>query len=713
MKLHEHERAGPHIAGLASAVQQAEIGLLLDGRWPPLKPLPVFKFETAEYRGAIDFDKLRGEWVCRKTLLPSNKVQELRGALTEITVALPRGEEEVLGELTPAEQPEQELEKDATRRREAMLAWQENHESGSIYAGLRDYLSEGQRDEIEDTIRLTLTARQLQVNPKNIAYVFDALAKAGGKLATLIEIARQNKAEQEAGVPAKAKSAAAGAAGSSGTAGSPGETGSSASRGFVPVEPTRSTLDACVEGVTPAVVESVVPVSIESVTERPVESVFLVQEQRSSPEIAHAASPAWKTLTPEIVDTTPPRSLAEELRERGRRYAAFRSLRAGLGASLNTGFLPQGRTEKVATSADRGENSSARSRVLEISGWQVAAAALLVALTTLAVVFAVGRGMMGERHPDSRKVMATVAATSSVPLRDPSDPTSRNSTPPMDRTSPMPEPNPPAPATAVPSAQVPAAQHLSARPEESTTRAEPIGPPAAPPAIATRAAARVLADPHNSEVSAVGKQANGFVARDAPALANAQPIPLARSVAPIASAAANPPPRWEAPATHTATHLSSPSTMLVSGPGDGSKPFRLTLPEKPIAASSVFAMTSQLSVLVPPEPGFGPTRKPARLQAGELVSFVWPRYPKPGERHGSAETVKIRTTIGEFGQVLDVKRVSGSTALLPAAVSAIRQWRYKPTLLNSRPVQTQEDVTIEFRPVQRWSHGGTWRAARE
>jgi len=80
---------------------------------------------------------------------------------------------------------------------------------------------------------------------------------------------------------------------------------------------------------------------------------------------------------------------------------------------------------------------------------------------------------------------------------------------------------------------------------------------------------------------------------------------------------------------------------------------------------------------------------------------VWPRYPKPGERHGSAETVKVRTTIGEFGQVLDVRRVSGSTALLPAAMSAIRQWRYKPTLLNRRPVQAQQDVTIEFRAAQR------------
>jgi protein TonB len=85
------------------------------------------------------------------------------------------------------------------------------------------------------------------------------------------------------------------------------------------------------------------------------------------------------------------------------------------------------------------------------------------------------------------------------------------------------------------------------------------------------------------------------------------------------------------------------------------------------------------------------------LQAGELVSFVWPRYPIAGDRYGSSETVKVRTTIGTLGQVEDVKLVSGSASLLPAAINAIRQWRYKPTLVNERPVQAQEDVTIEFR----------------
>src|SRR5713101_614648 len=204
----KYNSARPSLAGLMSPVQQAEMKLLLAGRWPPLKPLPVFKYETDECRASIDFDKTRGEWVCRKTSLLSNKVQELRGGLTEITMALPHGQAEVFAECAAAEQQEQELEKDASRRLQAILEWRENYENGALYSGLQDYLSESQQDEIDDSIRLTLTARQLQFNPKNVAYVFDALSKAGGKLATLIEIAQRNKTEQGADVPAKAEAAA-------------------------------------------------------------------------------------------------------------------------------------------------------------------------------------------------------------------------------------------------------------------------------------------------------------------------------------------------------------------------------------------------------------------------------------------------------------------------------------------------------------------------
>src|SRR5213080_323496 len=194
-----------NIAGLASPLQHAEMKSILGGTWPPLMPLPVFKYETDEYRATIDFDKKRGEWVCRKTSLPSNKLQELRGGLREITMALPHGEAEMFTE--DAEQQEQELEKDANRRLQAIHDWRENYENGARYFELRDYLSESQRTEIDDSLRLSLTARQLQFNSKNVAYVFDALSTAGGRFAALIEFAKRNKARQGTGPQAQGEGA--------------------------------------------------------------------------------------------------------------------------------------------------------------------------------------------------------------------------------------------------------------------------------------------------------------------------------------------------------------------------------------------------------------------------------------------------------------------------------------------------------------------------
>src|SRR5919109_2625728 len=190
-----------NFAGLTSPEQQSEMKSILAGTWPPLKPLPVFKYETDEYRATISFDRKRGEWVCRKTSLPSNEVQELRGGLREITMALPHGEAEIFTE--GAEPQEQELEKDAHRRFQAIREWREKHKSGALYFELRDFLSEGQRTELDDSLRLSLTARQLQFNPKNVADVFDDLSVAGGRFAALIEFAKRNKTKQGTGTSAQ------------------------------------------------------------------------------------------------------------------------------------------------------------------------------------------------------------------------------------------------------------------------------------------------------------------------------------------------------------------------------------------------------------------------------------------------------------------------------------------------------------------------------
>ena len=389
-------------------------------------------------------------------------------------------------------------------------------------------------------------------------------------------------------------------------------------------------------------------------------SVFPEQDQPPSPKlIAYTASQTSKIATPKILNTNPP-SFVEELQEKVQYRAPL------------AGFRPGARTGKVERSADRIENSPSRLYALEISGFQVAAVVFLFVGLSLAVVLAVGRSPLGKRLRDTQESMPGADSTSPALLNRPGETASRTSTPSAENTFLTPAVKPQAPATAGSRLERPSAQSLT-----------------------------------NSGNSEASPESSGPTALNAPAPANPQPAYSRRTVGPISGAPAKPAPRRAAPAPRVAPHLRTPSTILVTGPGDGSKPFKLILPEKPIAASSSFAMTSQLSVFVSPEPGPAPAHKPARLQAGELVSFVWPTYPRPGDRHGSAETVKVRTTIGEFGQVLDVKHVSGSISLLPAAMSAIRLWRYKPTLLNSRPVQAQQDVTIEFRPPQRLPHTPT------
>ncbi len=669
MKLNKHEQAKPNIAGLTSPVQQAEMKLILAGAWPALKPLPVFKYETDEYRASIDFDKTRGEWVCRKTSLASNKVQELRGGLTEITMALPHGQAEVFTEDVATGQQEQELEKDANRRVQAILEWRENYESGALYSELQGYLSESQQDEVYDSIRLSLTARQLQFNPKNVAFVFDALSKAGGRLATLIEIAQRNKAEQEADVPAKAEAAAF----DDSVVGSGAEISighfpqrlkasfpSKRAKNFAP-EPIKTFIPELTEGLTPAPVESLIPATLENFPTKPIGSVFPEQDQTSSPElIAHTASQASEIMTPEILDASP-LALVEDLPEKVHHHTRV------------AGFGPQVRTDKVESSGDRIKDSRSRLYVLEISGFQVAAFVILFAVISLTVGLTMGRSPLGKRHRDDQKSILAVDATSPALPNRPGETTSRTPTPPAANTFNTPAVNAPAPKTEESRSESPSAQSLNARPSA------------------------------NPESSPERNGSTGLIARNAPPPANSQPAHSLRAVGPISGAPANPA-RRVTPSTRAARHLSSPSTILVTGPGDGSKPFRLILPEKPIAASSSFAMTSQLSVLVSPELGPAPAHKPARLEAGELVSYVWPRYPRPGDRYGSAETITVRTTIGQLGQVLEIKLVSGSISLLPATMSAIRLWRYKPTLLNKRPVQAQQDVTIEFRPPQYLSH---------
>jgi hypothetical protein len=648
MNLNEHERPRPTPAGRVSPVQQAEMKILLAGGWPPLKPLPVFKYETDACRVSIDFDKLRGEWVCRKTSLPSNKAQELRGGLKEIIKALPNGQADVFAACSPARLHEHELDKDISRRLQAILEWKENYENGALYSGLRGYLSESQQQEIDEILRLTLTARQLQFSAKNVSYVFDALSKAGGKLATLLEIAQRNKLAQQADAPAKTEAAA-------------------------PIAECSVSAG------------SLIPPTLESLPEAPMESVFPEQDQPAPPEwIEVTASQAPEILTTRILDANPP-SFVEDIHEEVQPEAPVAALE------------PQVRTRKAASSADRIQNSPSRAYVLEISGIHVAAFALvfLFAMISLPIGLTVGRGPLGQWLRDTRNSILAEDVPSPAQPERPAETASRGAS------------TPPAGNALLDSSSSPGANKLvdaalpEEKPRENTRDSESV---AKVPSANSNPSSAIESKPSVDPGPAPGRNSSaGLIARNPPPPASPKLFPSPNALGPVNPAPGNPAPRRVAPSTGAAMRRLTPSAILVTPPAYGSKPFRVNFPEKPIAATSSLAMTSELSVLVPPQRGPSTAHRPARLQAGELVSFVWPRYSWPGDRYASAEAVKVRATIGASGQVLDIKLLSGSVSLLPATISAIRQWRYRPTLLNKRPVPVQQDVTIEFRPPQHLS----------
>jgi TonB family protein len=128
----------------------------------------------------------------------------------------------------------------------------------------------------------------------------------------------------------------------------------------------------------------------------------------------------------------------------------------------------------------------------------------------------------------------------------------------------------------------------------------------------------------------------------------------------------------------------------------GTAALLLSLPERSLSASGLVAISSQRSFAVPAESSQG-TQQGKNLQVGQLVNLVDPVYPPDAEQKHIEGTVKLHATIGVDGSIKDLQPLSGPEPLLPAALTAVREWRYNPTILNGQPIETQEYISLVFR----------------
>ena len=84
------------------------------------------------------------------------------------------------------------------------------------------------------------------------------------------------------------------------------------------------------------------------------------------------------------------------------------------------------------------------------------------------------------------------------------------------------------------------------------------------------------------------------------------------------------------------------------------------------------------------------------VAAGMLVLQVKPQYPRLAMQARVQGTVVLQAVIGKDGTVHDLRVISGHPLLTPAAIEAVKQWRYRPYLLNNEPVEVDTQVNVNF-----------------
>lgn len=170
---------------------------------------------------------------------------------------------------------------------------------------------------------------------------------------------------------------------------------------------------------------------------------------------------------------------------------------------------------------------------------------------------------------------------------------------------------------------------------------------------------------------------------------------------PIQTAEVLPSPNKElnaAPPSSNATPTRSEAATTLSKENEASpvaaKPPEIPVPRTPVVTVS---FDPYPSILMPKKENSKKSRQGQSLQMGILVRRVDPVYPQEAKQQGIVGAVKLHVIFSREGAVESLTSMSGPPLLVPAAMNAVRQWRYSPTVLGGQPMETEEDVTVLFR----------------
>ena len=83
-------------------------------------------------------------------------------------------------------------------------------------------------------------------------------------------------------------------------------------------------------------------------------------------------------------------------------------------------------------------------------------------------------------------------------------------------------------------------------------------------------------------------------------------------------------------------------------------------------------------------------------QAGEPIQMVEAKYPKHAVKQRIEGVVVLHVTIATDGKVKNVSVLNGNSELVPAAIDAVRKWRFQPFVKDGNNIEGQRDISIPF-----------------
>ena len=135
--------------------------------------------------------------------------------------------------------------------------------------------------------------------------------------------------------------------------------------------------------------------------------------------------------------------------------------------------------------------------------------------------------------------------------------------------------------------------------------------------------------------------------------------------------------------------------MLVARKNNES--FLLRLPVESVASGRSVSIEMQRFVMMPAENRWHHHGPIAKLAVGELLTQVTPNQVEMASNARPGDAVSVRAFVDKNGSVEDLKPVSGRSALMPRVMHDVREWQFDQTLIDGKPVESEVNITVEFR----------------